>query len=494
MMARSRGRSTRGGAPRAGVARPGRARRPVTPPAAEATPRQRSEPARKPAREPAREPVPDSPASPASPATPTSPVPRGVRAWWHRVLGGDGPRPGEPATLTYYALLLSTLFLLLFGLVMVFSVQSVTVAAQGQDAFTEFAKYLIFAVVGLAGMAAIAHAPVRLLKRIAMPALFVASLGQGLVYAPGVGSCVGGNCNWVRVPGIGTIQPSEFIKLALCLYLGVVVTTRRDIFLPGVDTWRKLGRLAGWIFAPVALAVVLVLGGGDLGTVVVLALLVAAALWMGGLGRRWFVALGGLGLGAFALLSALSSNRRARILAWWRPDDGDLYDVGYQPKHGRWALGTGNLWGVGPGSSRQKWGYLTQADSDYIFAVLGEEFGLIGTLIVIALFAVIGWCCARIIRRSRSLYVSVVTGGLMAWIVGQALINMSVVVGLLPVLGVPLPLISKGGSSLVSVLMGIGVLLALARNEPGAPEALRASGAAVRRTLAVIAPRRRNRA
>ena len=490
MMARSRGRSTRGGAPRTGVARPGRARRPVTPPAAEATPRQRSEPARKPAREPA----PDSPATPASPATPTGPVPRGVRAWWHRVLGGDGPRPGEPATLTYYALLLSTLFLLLFGLVMVFSVQSVTVAAQGQDAFTEFAKYLIFAVVGLAGMTAVAHAPVRLLKRIAVPALILAILGQVLVYAPGVGSCVGGNCNWVRVPGIGTIQPSEFIKLALCLYLGVMVTTRRDIFLPGVDTWGKLGRLAGWIFAPVVLAVVLVLGGGDLGTVVVLALLVAAALWMGGLGWRWFVALGGLGLGAFALLSALSSNRRARILAWWRPDDGDMYDVGYQPKHGRWALGTGNLWGVGPGSSRQKWGYLTQADSDYIFAVLGEEFGLIGTLIVIALFAVIGWCCARIIRRSRSLYVSVVTGGLMAWIVGQALINMSVVVGLLPVLGVPLPLISKGGSSLVSVLMGIGVLLALARNEPGAPEALRASGAAVRRTLAVIAPRRRNRA
>ena len=490
MMARSRGRSTRGGAPRTGVARPGRARRPVTPPAAEATPRQRSEPARKPAREPA----PDSPATPASPATPTGPVPRGVRAWWHRVLGGDGPRPGEPATLTYYALLLSTLFLLLFGLVMVFSVQSVTVAAQGQDAFTEFAKYLIFAVVGLAGMTAVAHAPVRLLKRIAVPALILAILGQVLVYAPGVGSCVGGNCNWVRVPGIGTIQPSEFIKLALCLYLGVMVTTRRDIFLPGVDTWGKLGRLAGWIFAPVVLAVVLVLGGGDLGTVVVLALLVAAALWMGGLGWRWFVALGGLGLGAFALLSALSSNRRARILAWWRPDDGDMYDVGYQPKHGRWALGTGNLWGVGPGSSRQKWGYLTQADSDYIFAVLGEEFGLIGTLIVIALFAVIGWCCARIIRRSRSLYVSVVAGGLMAWIVGQALINMSVVVGLLPVLGVPLPLISKGGSSLVSVLMGIGVLLALARNEPGAPEALRASGAAVRRTLAVIAPRRRNRA
>lgn len=409
-------------------------------------------------------------------------------------MGGDGPRPGEPATLTYYALLLATLFLLLFGLVMVFSVQSVTVAAQGQDAFTEFAKYLIFAVVGLAGMAAIAHASVRVLKRMAIPTLIIASLGQMLVYVPGVGSCVGGNCNWVLIPGIGTIQPSEFIKLALCLYLGVMITTRQEVFLPAVDTWRKFRSLAGWIFGPVVLAVILVLGGGDLGTVVVLALLVAGALWMGGLGWRWFAALGGLGLGGFALLSALSANRRARIIAWWHPDGADPLDVGYQPKHGRWALGTGSWWGVGPGSSRQKWGYLTQADSDYIFAVLGEEFGLIGTIIVMALFAIIGWCCMRIMRRSRSLYVSVVTGGLLAWIVGQALINMSVVVGLLPVLGVPLPLISKGGSALVSVLLAVGVLLALARNEPGAPEALRASGAAVRRTLAVIAPRRRNRA
>ena len=501
MTARSRRRSARGGGTgRNGRPRPerarGRAKAPTTDPTAASRPASKTEGSAGavPGPAPERARGADAAKSPAAPESPAAPASRGARTRWNRVLGGDGPRPGEPATLTYYALLLSTLFLLLFGLVMVFSVQSVTVAAQGQDAFAEFAKYLVFAVVGLAGMAAIARAPMRVLKRMAVPALVVASLGQLLVYAPGVGSCVGGNCNWVRVPGIGTIQPSEFIKLALCLYLGVMITTRQDIVRPGVDTWRKFARLAGWVFAPVLLAIVLVLGGGDLGTVVVLALLVAGALWMGGLGWRWFAALGALGLGGFALLSALSANRRARIIAWWHPDGADPLDVGYQPKHGRWALGTGSWWGVGPGSSRQKWGYLTQADSDYIFAVLGEEFGLIGTLIVIALFAVIGWCCVRIIRRSHSLYVSVVTGGLMAWIVGQALINMSVVVGLLPVLGVPLPLIPKGGSALVSVLLAVGVLLALARHEPGAPEALRASGAAVRRTLAVIAPRRRNRA
>ena len=117
-----------------------------------------------------------------------------------------------------------------------------------------------------------------------------------------------------------------------------------------------------------------------------------------------------------------------------------------------------------------------------------------GTLIVITLFLIIGWCCLRIMRRSSNRYVKVVTGGIMTWIVGQALVNMSVVVGLLPVLGVPLPLVSAGGSSLVLVLLAVGVLLAFARREPGAEEAFAARAGAVRRTLAVISPQRRNRA
>ena len=190
----------------------------------------------------------------------------------------------------------------------------------------------------------------------------------------------------------------------------------------------------------------------------------------------------------------LSANRRARIMAWLHPEAADPLDVGYQPLHGRYALGTGGWAGVGPGSSRQKWGYLTQADSDYVFAVLGEEFGLVGTVLVMGLFAVVGWCCLRIMRRSQDLYVGVVTGGIMCWIIGQALVNIGVVVGILPVLGVPLPLISAGGSSLVFVLIAVGVLLSFARHEPGAERAFATHGGAVRRTLAVISTRRRNRA
>ena len=361
--------------------------------------------------------------------------------------GSDSTQSAEQVTLTYYCLLVSTLVLETFGLIMVFSVQSVTVAANGGNAFTDIAL-------------------------------------QCLVFTP-VGVNVYGNRNWIQVPGVGTAQPSEFIKVALALVLGTLVTWYANK-RPRDRAW-----VAGW--GGVGVAIASVLGGQDLGTVIILVIIVAGALWVGGMRKRWFALLGAGGSVMFAAASMLSANRRARITAWIHPEGADPMGVGYQPKHGMWALGTGGWLGVGPGSSRQKWGYLTQADSDYIFAVLGEEFGLVGTLVVIALFAVIGACCLRLMRRHTSLYVVATTSAIGAWIVGQAIINMGVVTGALPVLGVPLPLVSRGGTALVSVLLAIGVLLAFARHEPGAQEALSTSPGALRRSLAVIVPRR-NRA
>lgn len=414
--------------------------------------------------------------------------------WWHRRTREDGPRPGERATLSYYLLLLSALALLTFGLAIVFSVQSVTIAATGGKAFASFAKNLVFAVVGLIGMILVSRMSRTALQRVAIPVFLASLVLQALVFVPGVGVDIMGNKNWIRLPGGLTAQPSEFIKLALCLVIGIGVTRHWDVLRPGVKTLPQARTFALAVLLPAGLGAGLVMAGGDLGTVIVMAVLVAGALWVSGLARRWFIALGILGLGGFAFVSALSANRRARILTWWNPDLRSPLGLDYQPRHARYALGTGGLFGVGPGSSRQKWGYLTQADSDYVFAVLGEEFGLVGSVLVIGLFAVVGWCCLRIMRRSNDLFTSVVTAGAMSWIVGQALINMSVVVGILPVLGVPLPLISAGGSSLVAVLLAFGVLLSFARQEPGAEEALRARPGAVRRTLAVVASRRRNRA
>ena len=389
--------------------------------------------------------------------------------------------------MTYYTLLVSTGFLLTFGLIMVFSAQSVMIAAQGANPFSSFARYLVIAATGVVLMMLTARMPKRWLMRVAIPLLGASVMLQALVFVPSLQSCAGGNCNWVRLPVIGQAQPSEMIKLALALYLGWVVARHPDRL-------RGARNLGLFVFLPVGIPVGLVMWGGDLGTVVILTMLAAGCLWMAGVRWTWFVGLGAVGLLCFTGATMLSANRRARILAWLDPGASDPLDVGYQPLHGRYALGTGGWGGVGPGSSRQKWGYLTQADSDYIFAVLGEEFGLVGTLLTVALFAVVGWCCVRIMRRSQDRFTAVVTGGIMAWIVGQALVNMSVVVELLPVLGVPLPLISAGGSSLVFILVALGVLLSFARHEPGAAESLAARGGAVRRTLAVIAPRRRNRA
>ncbi|VEI15285.1 Cell division protein FtsW [Actinomyces viscosus] len=395
----------------------------------------------------------------------------------------DAAQGAEQVTLTYYCLLISTLVLETFGLIMVFSVQSVTVAANGGNAFTDFAKYLIFAVVGTLGMVGVSRMPLSWFPRVSWVVLALTIAMQCLVFTP-IGVNVYGNRNWILVPGVGTAQPSEFIKVALALVLGTLVTwyvaKRRD------RRW-----YTGW--AGVGIAIMSVLGGQDLGTVIILVLIVAGALWVGGLRKRWFALLGALGMLLFAAASMLSANRRARIIAWIHPEGADPTGVGYQPKHGMWALGTGGWFGVGPGSSRQKWGYLTQADSDYIFAVLGEEFGLVGTLVVIALFAAVGACCLRLMRRHTSTYVVATTSAIGAWIVGQAIINMGVVTGALPVLGVPLPLVSRGGTALVSVLLAIGVLLAFARHEPGAQEALSTSPGALRRSLAVIVPRR-NRA
>ena len=425
----------------------------------------------------------DDPPEPSG-GRPAGPVRRGRSRLWARLTGPDGPVGQAHAALSYYALLISTLFLLTFGLIMVFSVQSVTIAAGGGSAFTAFLRYLVIAGVGLAAMVATSRIDRVWLQRLAVPALLLAAVLQSLVLVPSLATCAGGNCNWVRLPVVGQAQPSEFIKLALALYIGWVAARHKERLRGG---WS----VVLFVFAPAGAAIGLVMRGGDLGTVVILALLMAGALWMGGLGKTWFVGLFAAGLVAFGGATMLSANRRARIMAWLHPE---AVDVGYQPLHGRYALGTGGWAGVGPGSSRQKWGYLTQADSDYVFAVLGEEFGLVGTILVIGLFAVVGWCCLRIMRRSQDLYVGVVTGGIMCWIIGQALVNIGVVVGILPVLGVPLPLISAGGSSLVFVLTAIGVLLSFARHEPGAERAFATHGGAVRRTLAVISTRRRNRA
>ncbi|SPT53931.1 Cell division protein FtsW [Actinomyces bovis] len=409
----------------------------------------------------------------------------GERKWLVRRgrTAADGPKPGESAVLSYYGLGLTALLLLTIGLVMVFSVLSVGLAAEGSGIAKDIYFYALFPVVGIIGAFMISRLPVRFLKRswyLVFPAGLIAQVATLFV-----GKEVNGNKNWLEIPLIGAVQPSEFLKIGLVLALGAIVERFHDrLSEPKVLLWA--------IGLPVGLSAGLVMGGGDLGTVIVLVLIVAGALWVGGLAKRWFVAALFVGVFLFALGSLSSLSRRNRILDWLGMPTPDYLDAGYQPRHALWAIATGRWTGVGLGQSRQKWGYLTQAESDYIYAILCEELGLIGGLLVLLLFLAFGYFCMRIMRRSQDIFTSVTVGAIACWVVGQALINISVVVRVLPVLGVPLPFISRGGSSLIAVLLAVGVLLCLARNEPEAQAALAVRGGAVRRTLAVITPRRRN--
>lgn len=380
------------------------------------------------------------------------------------------------AVTSYYVLAGATALLLVLGLVMVLSSSSIDSLADGRSPYAEFLDQTKYAFVGLPTLVLLARAPVSWLRRIAWPALLLALGFQALVFTPlGCGS--GGNRNWVCLPGVSA-QPSEVIKLALALWLGAVLAN-------------KLPLLASWKHALVpavpiaAFAIFVVLLGHDLGTALVLILLVFGALWVAGVKLRMFVVPVVVAAAVAVPLVVLNGNRSGRVKAWLGGACDQAGDC-YQALHGTWALATGGWGGLGLGQSREKWSYLPAAHNDFVFAVIGEELGLLGTLLVLVLFGLLAFAMVRVIRRHTDPFARIATGAICCWIVGQALVNIGVVVGLLPVIGVPLPLVSAGGSALIMTMAALGVVLAFARSEPGAAEALAARPSVLRRSLAVL--------
>ena len=381
------------------------------------------------------------------------------------------------AVTSYYVLAGATALLLVLGLVMVLSSSSVDSLSAGKSPYAEFFDQAKYALVGLPLLWLASRMSVRRLKALAWPVLVAAVAFQALVFTP-LGYGQYGNRNWVHLPGFNA-QPSEVIKLALAVWLGAVLA-------------RKLPLLGRWKHAlipaiPVAAgAIGIVLLGHDLGTALVLFLLVFGALRVAGVKLRMFL-VPAVAVAAVTLpLVMLSSNRSDRIRNWLAGDASDPLGGGYQSKHGLWALGTGGWGGLGLGQSREKWSYLPEAHNDFVFAIIGEELGLLGTLLVLALFALLAFAMIRVIRRHDDAFARITTGAILCWIIGQALVNIAVVIGLLPVIGVPLPLVSAGGSALIMTMVALGVVLAFARSEPGAAEALAARPTVFRRSLAVL--------
>jgi cell division protein FtsW len=357
----------------------------------------------------------------------------------------------------YFIVLGTTLFLVVFGLVMVLSSSSIeSYVNNDKDFFATATRQGLYALIGVPVMLIAARTPASFWRRWAWVAIIAGLVLQLLVFSP-LGYEFGGNRNWIHI-GSFTAQPSELIKLALVVWLAWVLSTKRDL----LDDWRHVLLPIGPV---VGLSVGLVLLGRDLGTALIIVAIVLGALFFAGVKLRYLFAtlvaagvLGALGLG-------VSSGRVDRIHAWLGgcSDPSLALTDCYQTVGGWQALAHGGVLGVGLGNSTAKWNWLPEAANDFIFAVIGEELGMFGAILVLLLFVVLAIGFVRIIRMSDDPFAKVATSAAMIWIIGQAFVNIAVVLGLLPVLGVPLPLISAGGSSLITTLAAIGVVLSFAR-------------------------------
>ena len=352
-------------------------------------------------------------------------------------------------------LLVTTLGLAIFGCIMVLSASSVTMISQGQSPFSQVSSQIMFLVVGVLAMAGITRIPVGYYhkKSVVYAMLIVALVMQLAVVVVGVE--VNGNRNWLKL-GPVQIQPSEFSKLAIIMWLAWVYSRHGDI---SRSIWRTLFPS---IYGVGAL-VLLIMLGGDMGTAMVYGFIFVGMMWLAGASRSSLLKIGGA-FAALALVGVLSSaNRVARIFGIWGSCTNANCD---QANSGEVALTTGGFLGVGLGQSRQKYNYLAEAHNDYIFAIIGEELGLLGTLAVLLLYVGLVYCAVRIMLRTTDPLVRLATGGIMIWLTSQAIINMGMVSRILPVIGVPLPFVSYGGSSLLSSLFAAGLLLAFARQTP----------------------------
>ncbi|SIT76792.1 putative lipid II flippase FtsW [Microbacterium sp. RU33B] len=382
-----------------------------------------------------------------------------------------------------FLLIASTAILLtVFGLVMILSATSAVATARGEAPYDAVLKQAVFAAIGLPLMFIASRFPVSFWKKVAWPALVLAVGLQLLVFTP-LGIENDGNRNWISIAGLQA-QPSEFLKLTLALWIGFIL-------------FRKQTLLSSWthVFIPLVPVTLLVLGvvmaGEDMGTAMVIALMALGALFFSGVKLRIFILPAILGaLGAFAY-AVTSPDRMRRIMSFLNPNCiDDYFGDCYQPLHGTWGLAGGGVFGLGLGNSKEKYDWLPAAANDYIFAIVGEELGLIGCIVVLALFALFAVGAFHVVRKTNDPFVRIVAGGITVWIVGQALINIGVVLRVFPVLGVPLPFMSQGGTSLLSVLIASGVLLSFARSLPPVRRVAGADAVARRRAPVPRSPAR----
>ncbi|MGH3167602.1 MAG: FtsW/RodA/SpoVE family cell cycle protein [Trebonia sp.] len=370
----------------------------------------------------------------------------------------------------YYLIVGITTLLLSLGLVMVLSTGSVFDLSQGESPYADFGKQLAGVAAGLPLLWIAARSSPRLFRAAAYPLVAVSILGLLLTQIHGVGESTNGGGRWIGI-GAFQFQPSELAKLALAVW-GADLLARKE----------KLGLLADWrhmlipLLPGTAILALLVMAGDDLGTTSVLLIIFLTLLWIAGTPSRVFAGMLILMGLVTVLLIVTAGYRDARLVNFLNPSNTSPTGPNMQSIQGKIALGNGGVFGVGLGAGSGKWGWVPEDTSDFIFAIIGEELGLVGTLCVTALYGGLAYAGLRVARASADTFSRLTAAAITAWIVMQAVVNIGAVIDVLPITGVPLPLVSAGLSSLLVTMIALGMLMSFARRTPGAAEALAARG------------------
>lgn len=378
--------------------------------------------------------------------------PKGRRSALNRIL--DRPLA------SYQIVLGSSVLLLGIGLIMVLSASSILARELYGNPFAIFGRQALFAVIGVGFAVAVTRMSQQSLQRLVYPLLIISTCLIAATLIPGIGIEVHGNRNWLPLVAGIRLQPSEFAKLALVLWTADLYARKEHLLKYPRHVWLPMLPVTGAVTA-------LVVAQDDLGTALVLVVVVLGLLWVAGLPKRHMVGIGAAVGAALVFLVAAAPHRVARMLNFFDPLSAADTD-GYQSVHSLMAFASGRFFGVGLGASRQKWGTLPEAHTDFILSVIGEELGLFGTVVILGLFALLAYAGIRISTRAGTAMARFTAAGITIWVLSQAVINIGMVLGLFPVIGIPLPLISYGGSSLMTTLVALGLLLNFAKTEPGA--------------------------
>lgn len=360
----------------------------------------------------------------------------------------------------YYLIIGSLMFLSGLGIIMVLSASSVLSLQQSGSTYSIFIKQVLFFVISVISVLLLSHWKSSVWGVITKYSWILSFLALCLPLVPGLKLTVNGNTNWIHFSGI-TMQPSEFAKVGLILW-----SARQLKKYDETTKNRSAFRHISFVFSGTLPLLVLILKGGDLGTTVIILGIVAIMLFVSGLPIRHFLMIGGVALLGVVGLVAIAPYRLHRFAAVINPFAPSVYKLaGWQPAHSVMGLASGGIFGVGLGASRQKWGNLSEAHTDFIFSVIGEELGLLGTLLVLLLYTALIYGIFRTAIQTHDLFSRYACAGFGAWIMMQVIINVGSDIGVLPVVGVTLPFISYGGSSLIANFLGVGFVLNVLRND-----------------------------